>query len=165
MYVAARYGPLPATCHNGMVTVAGVISDTHGLLRPEAVSALQGVDVILHAGDVGKAEVLDSLERIAPVHAIAGNIDPVGWLPPKRTVVIEEIRIYMVHSIADLDVPETDYQAIVYGHSHRPSIETRRGVLYVNPGSAGRRRFRLPVTVALLRITGGSVSAELTALL
>jgi uncharacterized protein len=146
------------------MTVAGVISDTHGLLRPEAVDALRGVDIILHAGDVGSPEILHQLSRIAPVNAIAGNIDPPGWLPPTRTVVIEDARLYLVHRIADLDVTDTDYQAIVYGHSHRPGIETRRGVLYLNPGSAGRRRFRLPVSLALLRVSGASLTPEIVSL-
>jgi uncharacterized protein len=145
--------------------IAGVISDTHGMLRPEAVKALAGVDLIIHAGDVGRPEVLAGLEAIAPVHAISGNVDPAGWLPPTRTVVAESARLYVVHRIADLGVDPSDYKAIICGHSHRPSIENRAGVLYLNPGSAGPRRFRLPVTLARLHIRASGVSAKIVNLL
>jgi putative phosphoesterase len=147
------------------VVVAGVISDTHGLLRPEAVAALAGVDLILHAGDVGSPDVLSELERIAPVYAISGNVDPPDWLPPTRTVVIGDARVYLVHRIADLDVNGSIYHAIICGHSHKPSNEVKRGVLYLNPGSAGPRRFRLPVTLARLRVSGVVLSAEILTLL
>ena len=147
------------------MVVAGIISDTHGLLRPEALSALAGVGVILHAGDVGRAEVLEGLEKIAPVHAISGNVDAAGWLPETLTVNLETRRIHLVHQIAELDRSRSDYDVVIFGHSHKPVIEHRDGVLYVNPGSAGPRRFRLPVTVAKLTIAGGSVSAAIVPLL
>jgi putative phosphoesterase len=144
--------------------VAGVISDTHGLLRPEAVAALAGVDLILHAGDVGTPDVLSELEKIAPVYAVGGNIDPPGWLPRTRTVALGDARVYLVHRIDDLDVTDTDYQAIICGHSHKPSNEVKRGVLYLNPGSAGPRRFRLPVTTARMSVRGAAVHAEILTL-
>jgi putative phosphoesterase len=145
--------------------IAGVISDTHGLLRPEAVTALAGVDLIIHAGDVGRPEVLEKLESIAPVHAVSGNVDRPGWLPGTCTVTAESARLYVVHRIGDLDVDSSGYHAIIFGHSHHASIETRAGVLYLNPGSAGPQRFRLPVSLARLHVSGRNVSAEIIRLL
>ena len=135
----------------------GVISDTHGLLRPEALAALRGSSHILHAGDVGDIDILDALKQIAPVTAIRGNIDthdPTAQLPATEAVEIDGRLIYMLHSIADLDLkPEAaGIAAVIYGHSHRPKIESRKGVLYLNPGSAGPRRFQLPITVAHLHL-------------
>jgi len=147
----------------------GVISDTHGLLRPQAARALAGVDLILHAGDVGKPEVLEALARIAPVRAVRGNNDAGDWaerLPPTELVRVGESSVYVVHEIADLDVdPASDgIAAVVSGHSHRPSSERRDGVLYLNPGSAGPRRFKLPVSLALMTVSDASVDAELVKL-
>ena len=137
----------------------GVISDTHGLLRPEALDALRGATHILHAGDVGDIEILDALRSIAPVTAIRGNIDthgPTAQLPATEAVELEGRLVYMLHSLADLDLkPEAAGIAVViYGHSHKPSVETRNGVLYLNPGSAGPRRFKLPISVAHLYLDG-----------
>jgi putative phosphoesterase len=138
----------------------GVISDTHGLLRPEALAALEGVDHILHAGDVGNAGILATLAQIAPVTAIRGNIDVIGpcaELPPTEFVELGDKLFYLVHSIHDLDIhPETaGVAAVVSGHSHKADSRIENGVLYLNPGSAGPRRFKLPVTLALLEIGPG----------
>jgi putative phosphoesterase len=147
----------------------GVISDTHGLLRPEAVAALRGCDLIIHAGDVGHEAVLDGLRGIAPTYAIRGNIDAATWaerLPPTDIVEVGELSFYVLHNIADLDLdpPTAGFAAVVYGHSHQPSIETREGVLYLNPGSAGPRRFRLPVTLARVAVAGTELRPEIVEL-
>src|ERR1039457_1783904 len=149
--------------------VIGVISDTHGLLRPEAVQALQGSELIIHAGDVGKPEILDELARTAPVVAIRGNVDHGIWaqgLPQTRTVEIGGVRIFVIHNIGDLaiDAPAAGYAAVISGHSHRPSSVQKNGVLFLNPGSAGPRRFNLSVSVALLHVVGKTVEAELVKL-
>jgi hypothetical protein len=144
----------------------GVISDTHGLLRPEAVAALGGSDLIVHAGDVGGAGVLDALRRVAPVVAVRGNVDTAPWA---RALTLWEVvdagglQIYLLHQLdhLDLDPGAAGFAAVIYGHSHAPSAETRRGVLYLNPGSAGPRRFRLPVSVARLRVAGRLLEPEL----
>jgi hypothetical protein len=133
----------------------GVISDTHGLLRPEALEALRGATHILHAGDVGDIAILETLQQIAPVTAIRGNIDtdgPTAQLPATEAIELDGRLLYMLHSIADLDLkPEAaGISVVLYGHSHKPAIEIRKGVLYLNPGSAGPRRFKLPITVAHL---------------
>ncbi len=133
----------------------GVISDTHGLLRPEALDALRGATHILHAGDVGDIAILEALRQIAPVTAIRGNIDthgPTAQLPATEALELDGRLLYMLHSLTDLDLkPEAAGIAVVIsGHSHKPKIETRNGVLYLNPGSAGPRRFNLPITVAHL---------------
>ena len=146
--------------------VIGVISDTHGLLRPEAVDALWGVDLILHAGDVGSAEVLETLKGIAPVVAVRGNNDKGAWaedLPHWEVAEVGTIYIYMIHDVKEIDLSPAaaGFQVVVSGHSHKPSVEERKGVLYVNPGSAGPRRFSLPISVARLKVSGESVSAEL----
>lgn len=140
----------------------GVISDTHGLLRLRAVEALEGCELIVHAGDVGSPDVLDSLRAIAPVHAVRGNVDTGRWaleLPVAAWVHAGDARLYVLHQITDLDESAlgSTCAGVIYGHSHRPSIEFRGSVLYLNPGSAGPRRLRLPVTVARLRIRGPSV--------
>jgi hypothetical protein len=141
-----------------------VISDTHGLLRPEAVAALRGADHILHAGDVGDPEILDRLRKLAPVTAVRGNVDRGSWaaaLPRTEVVEGEGILIYMLHDLRQLDLnPEAaGFRVVVYGHSHLPKVEKRNGVLYFNPGSAGRRRFHLPVTMGELRIEAGKIKA------
>lgn len=150
--------------------VIGVISDTHGLLRPEALVALAGAQHILHAGDVGDAEILDALRRIAPVTAIRGNVDewgPCAELPATDVVELGGRLFYLVHSVHDLDIkPEAAGVAVVVsGHSHKPRVETRDGVLYLNPGSAGPRRFQLPVTVAMVEIAGETLAARIVEIL
>jgi putative phosphoesterase len=149
--------------------ILGVISDTHGLLRREAVEALRGADRILHAGDVGDPEIIDSLAQIAPVTAVRGNIDTESWaqtLPQTEVVEIGGVSIYMLHDLGRLDLkPEAaGIHAVIYGHSHQPKIEMRKGVLYFNPGSAGPRRFQLPVSVGKLHIEDGKIKAELVEL-
>ena len=147
----------------------GVLSDTHGLLRPELLPSLAGVDHILHAGDVGDASILDDLRRIAPVTAIRGNIDrsgPCSTLPATEVIELAGCLIYMIHALEDLDLHphSAGISIIVYGHSHQPSIEYRDSVLYLNPGSAGPRRFNLPISFARLRIDNGFPAAEIVAL-
>ena len=147
----------------------GVISDTHGLLRPEAPAALAGVEHILHAGDVGDPAILDALQKLAPVTAIRGNVDihgPCAELPATEMVELGGCLIYMLHSIDDLDLSPSaaGVRMVVYGHSHKPAIQERAGVLYLNAGSAGPRRFLLPVTVAIVRIEDGRPSAEIVEL-
>jgi len=144
----------------------GVISDTHGLLRPEALTALAGVDHILHAGDVGNADILDALRDIATVTAIRGNVDihgPCAELPATEVVELSGKLFYLVHSEHWLDIkPEAaGVAAVISGHSHQPSVETRAGVLYLNPGSAGPRRFKLPVTVAIVEVQGELLRAKI----
>jgi len=147
----------------------GIISDTHGLLRSEAVEALRGSGRILHAGDVGDAGILEKLAHIAPVTAIRGNVDTGAWvaaLPATEVVEIAGMSIYMLHDIARIDLkPEAaGFRVVIYGHSHRPKIEERNGVLFFNPGSAGPRRFSLPVSVGRLMISAQKVHAELVEL-
>ena len=144
----------------------GVISDTHGLLRPEALKELRGSEHILHAGDVGSPDILDALREVAPVSAIRGNVDEAGpcrHLPPTELVELAGHDIYMLHDVHMLDLnPEAaGISAIIFGHSHKPMIERRRGVLFVNPGSAGPRRFQLPVTLAWLDIEATGVRARI----
>ncbi|MBI2433981.1 MAG: metallophosphoesterase family protein [Candidatus Hydrogenedentes bacterium] len=144
----------------------GVISDTHGLLRPEAVEALQGVELILHAGDAGDPDVLTELELIAPILAVRGNVDHGAWaehLPLERRVRIQMATVYMRHILEEVTVRPGDgsVQVVITGHTHRPQIEERNGVLFLNPGSAGPRRFKLPVTLALLHVEQGVCRAEL----
>jgi uncharacterized protein len=140
------------------VVKIGVISDTHGLLRPEAELKLAGVDHIIHAGDIGRPEVIDRLRRIAPVIAIRGNVDKGPWAdnyPYSETVRLAGLSIYILHDIHDLQLDPVPCRidVMISGHSHRPLIETRSGVLYLNPGSAGPRRFNLPITLAILDLT------------
>ena len=149
-----------------MMIVLGVISDTHGLLRSEAVDALRGVDRILHAGDVGAPEILKELESIAPVTAVRGNVDSGGWarkLPLSEVIEVEGVSIYMLHIFEKLDLkPEAaGFRVVVYGHSHVPKIEEKNAVLYFNPGSAGPRRFKLPVTVGRLTVEKDVVRSEI----
>ncbi len=140
------------------MTLIGLISDTHGLLRPEAEAALAGVSRILHAGDVGKPEILDALGKIAPVTAVRGNVDFGEWalmLPARTVQIIEGHTILMLHNIGELEVDPAleGISIVIYGHTHQPKAEMRGGVLYVNPGSAGPRRFSLPISAGFLRLS------------
>jgi putative phosphoesterase len=151
------------------MTVVGVISDTHGLLRPQALEALRGSAHILHAGDIGDPDILGLLKTVAPVIAVRGNVDGEGWarqIPQTQVFEIEGVSIYMLHILAELDLkPEAaGFGAVVYGHSHQPSQSVKGGVLYFNPGSAGPRRFKLPVTVGKLVIENGFVRGEIITL-
>ncbi|MBB5062706.1 metallophosphoesterase family protein [Granulicella mallensis] len=146
--------------------LVGVLSDTHGLLRPQVLEALAGVEHILHAGDVGDIRILDKLREIAPVTAIRGNVDTVGpcaELPATEAIELGGHFFYMVHSIEDLDLNPraAKIQVVISGHSHKPSITQRDGVLYLNPGSMGPRRFSLPISLALLHLKPESVRAEI----
>lgn len=148
------------------MTRIGVISDTHGLLRPEAMTALQGCDAILHAGDIGSADILAQLATIAPTTAVRGNNDKGDWarsLAETEWVEIDGVLIHLLHDIADLDVdPQVaGIRVIVSGHSHRPHIEERSGILHLNPGSAGPRRFKLPISLSILDIDHGRVTARI----
>ncbi|HUZ05027.1 MAG TPA: metallophosphoesterase family protein [Acidobacteriaceae bacterium] len=147
----------------------GVISDTHGLLRPEVIPALRGCEHILHAGDVGDASILESLRAIAPVTAIRGNIDrsgPCASLQVTEAVTLAGRLFYLVHNIDDLDLnpAAAGIGAVLYGHSHQSAIDWKDGVLYFNPGSAGPRRFRLPVTLGILECTSGGMQPQVLSL-
>jgi putative phosphoesterase len=149
--------------------VLGVISDTHGLMRPQALAALQGCDLIIHAGDVGSTDVIKELSSVAPTHVVRGNVDTGSWatdLPMTEFVEVGGRRFYVLHEISQLDFDPADLgcAAVVYGHSHQPSIETRKGVLFLNPGSAGPRRFRLPVTVARIDLSGPRLRPQIVEL-
>jgi putative phosphoesterase len=144
----------------------GLISDTHGLLRPQALSALQGCDRIIHGGDIGKPDILDALRAIAPLTVVRGNNDTDdAWasdVPYEATLRVGEVAIYVTHILAD--VPEqlaADVRVVVTGHSHKPLQQMRHGVLFINPGSAGPRRFKLPITVGFLHVDGVEVRGEL----
>jgi len=148
------------------MTKIGVISDTHGLLRPEVVEKLRGSDYIIHAGDIGDPTILDKLAELAPVTAVRGNVDREKWahkIPETNVLEIAEISIYVLHDLHKLDLkPEkAGFAAVVYGHSHVPKQETKSGVLYFNPGSAGPRRFRLPITVGRILLQGSELHAEI----
>lgn len=148
----------------------GVISDTHGLLRPEVSNAFAGVCLILHAGDIGKPEIVEKLKAIAPVIAVRGNNDNGTWaraIPETELAQIDRVRIYIVHNVQDVDFnpEERRIQIVISGHSHRPSIDRRNTVLFMNPGSAGPRRFKLPITVGRLTIQGSTVDGEIINLL
>jgi len=139
------------------VATLGLISDTHGRLRPEALTVLRGCNQIIHAGDIGDREILDSLSELAPIVAIKGNIDR-GWtasLPETAILEWQRTRIYVLHNLKALDIALTEarIQIVVSGHSHKPAISERSGVLFINPGTAGPQRFRLPITVARLNLT------------
>jgi uncharacterized protein len=148
----------------------GLISDTHGLLRPEAVRALEGVAQIIHAGDVGGPEVIDGLRSIAPIQAVRGNNDRDTWarksLPLRLSLDLAGVRVLVLHDLNELgSEPETQgYRVIVTGHSHKPVVADRSGTLFVNPGSAGPRRFKLPITVGYLIIAEGCAKAEIRTL-
>ncbi|MGA2374909.1 MAG: metallophosphoesterase family protein [Candidatus Sulfotelmatobacter sp.] len=144
----------------------GVISDTHGLLRPEAIAALHGSEHIIHAGDVGSPEILETLAAIAPVTAVRGNIDKQAWsrkLPETAVLELGGVSIYVLHDLAQLDLKPkaAGFAAVISGHTHVPKQETRDGVLYFNPGSAGPRRFKLPVSVGRLILEDGGLRGEL----
>ncbi|HEY1528950.1 MAG TPA: metallophosphoesterase family protein [Candidatus Angelobacter sp.] len=146
--------------------IIGVISDTHGLLRPEAVELLRGSEHIIHAGDIGAPEIIPELERIAPVTAIRGNVDTQAWarkFPETEVVELDGLHIYVIHdaNAIDLNPRAAGFAAVISGHSHQPKQEIRDGVLYFNPGSAGPRRFKLPISVGRLEIADGKVSAEI----
>lgn len=141
----------------------GLISDTHGLLRPQAFDALRGSDFIIHAGDIGDPRILDELSHLAPVTAVRGNIDKGSSLPETQVLEAGGIFVFVLHNLAelDLDPAAAGFHAVVSGHSHRPGWREKDGVLLVNPGSAGPRRFALPIAVGRLRIADGRVTAEL----
>lgn len=157
----ARFQEFPSVRH------VGIISDTHGLLRDGAVDALRGVDIILHAGDVGRRGVIEALREIAPVFAVRGNVDREAWaeeLPARQWLLLGATRVLMIHDLKDLSVEavaQHGVSVVVSGHTHRPFVERRDGVLYVNPGSAGRRRFRFPVSVARLEVGGEEAHGEI----
>jgi uncharacterized protein len=144
----------------------GVISDTHGLLRPQAVAALQGSTLIIHAGDVGSRDILDALRQIAPVFAVRGNVDKGAWakqLPDTKVVQVDDVRLYVLHSLDDLglDPPTAGVHAVIFGHTHRPITEMKDGILHFNPGSAGPRRFDLPVSVGRMLLADGKLRGEI----
>lgn len=166
---SVRRPPRDVRLKSTRVTV-GVISDTHGLLRPEATAALARSDLIIHCGDIGAPEVIARLNQIAPVVAIRGNIDKGAWaeeFPATRAVEIAGALLYVLHDLAqlDLDPVAAGFQAVLAGHSHHPKVERRNGVLFVNPGSAGPRRFTLPVSLAQVGITPRRVTAVVISLL
>jgi uncharacterized protein len=145
------------------VTRVGLISDTHGLMRPEALEFLRGADHIVHAGDIGDPEILEELRALAPLTAVRGNNDRGRWaraVPGTANLQIDAVAIHVLHDLAQLGFHKQS-KVVVSGHSHKPLVEERDGVLYVNPGSAGPRRFTLPVTLAELRISGGAVTARI----
>ena len=147
----------------------GIISDTHGMLRPELASAFAGVELIVHAGDVGTSLVMTELNKIAPVAAVRGNTDYAFWareLPPSEVVTVGGVHLYVLHNLAELDIDPAaaGFAAVIYGHSHRQMQETRGGVLYFNPGSAGPRRYSLPASVGLITIENSYVRGEIISL-
>jgi putative phosphoesterase len=147
----------------------GLISDTHGLLRPEALAFLEGCRHIVHGGDIGSPDILVQLATVAPVTAVRGNNDRGAWayaLAESELVEIDGVFIYVIHDLARLDIAPASARVdvVVSGHSHKPAIERREGVVYINPGSAGPRRFKLPVAVGELRLDGGEVDARVVAL-
>jgi hypothetical protein len=148
------------------MTRIGVISDTHGLLRPEAVACLQGSALIIHAGDIGSAEIIDGLETLAPVRAIRGNVDRGAWtsgFPDHADIEFAGLRIHVIHNLKalDFDPAQAGFNIVISGHSHVPGTRRENGVLYLNPGSAGPRRFRLPVAVASINVAGDAPAAEI----
>jgi len=147
----------------------GLIADTHGLLRPQALAALQGVDQLIHAGDIGGPQILAELERIAPLSVVRGNNDDEAWaddIPERLTLRFGAVSLYLLHDLKQLDIdPRAEgIDVVIAGHSHKPLHEERDGVLYLNPGSAGPRRFKLPISVALLHVDGDGVRFELITL-
>ena len=150
-----------------MAKTIGVISDTHGLLRPEAVEALRGSELIIHAGDAGTPEILEQLRQVAPVMAVRGNVDTGSWarsLPATLIIDFAGHSIHVRHILEDVMPVPDGISAVVYGHSHEPSVEHRGSILYLNPGSAGPRRFRLPITVARMSTVNGQLTAQIVEL-
>ena len=152
------------------MAVIGVISDTHGLLRREAITALQGSDHIIHVGDIGHPAILDRLNEIAPVTAVRGNVDKGAWaqkIPESNVLEVEGVSIYVLHILDELDLkPEAaGFAAVIYGHTHVSKQEVKNGVLYFNPGSAGPKRFNLPVSIGKLVVRKGRIEAEVLELL
>ena len=152
-----------------MPTTLGLVSDTHGLVRPEALEALSGVDAIVHAGDIGSPDVIALLSAVAPVHAVRGNVDRGAWaqaFPATEVVEIEDVLLYLLHDLdaLDLDPAAAGFAAVISGHSHTPRVEQRGDVWFVNPGSIGPRRFTLPIALARMTIDGTSIAVEPIAL-
>ncbi len=146
--------------------IIGVISDTHGLLRPQAMDALHGSDHIIHAGDIGAADIIPALQEIAPVTAIRGNVDNEPWtrnFPETNVAELAGLHIYLIHSVQDLDLNPcaAGFAAVISGHSHKPGQHVKDGVLYFNPGSAGPRRFKLPISVGRLEIVKGKLTGKI----
>jgi putative phosphoesterase len=146
--------------------IVGVISDTHGLLRPEALAALRGSEYIIHAGDIGAPEIIPALEKIAPVTAIRGNVDREPWtrrFPETQVLELGGLHIFIIHDVnaLDLNPHAAGFAAVISGHSHQPKQEIKNGVLYFNPGSAGPRRFSLPVTIGKLEIADGRINSSI----
>jgi len=144
----------------------GLISDTHGLLRPEALAALADSDLLIHAGDIGKPEVVAALKKIAPLVAIKGNNDTDSWahrLPETKKITLGALKLYVIHNVKELsfDPAGRGFRVVISGHSHKPVIQTKDNVLFVNPGSAGPRRFKLPICVGKLLVQGETVDAEI----
>ncbi len=157
---------MPINFQNKENIVAGVISDTHGLLLPTAIKALRDVDLIIHAGDIGNPEVLDELEFIAPVVAVRGNMDMIDGLrdlPETEAVEVGDVLLYVIHDIHRLDIApsEAGFNAVIFGHFHRPSVAEKDGVLYLNPGSASQPRRNYPASLALLHIRGDSIKTRI----
>ncbi len=151
---------------NSKSYLVGVISDTHGLLRPEVDKYLEGSDVIVHAGDIGSVEIISKLKKIAPVKAIRGNVDKEKWFdefPETLEFMVGDKKIFVIHNIKEIDfnLKEKKFDIIINGHSHKPVIKKENGVLYLNPGSACKRRFNLPVSIAKLLIMGDKISAKI----
>src|ERR1700745_3157199 len=149
--------------------IVGVISDTHGLLRPEAIEMLRGSEHIIHAGDIGAPEIIPELEKLAPVTAIRGNVAQIAWcrkFPETEVVELGGLHIYILHNVnaIDLNPKAAGFASVISGHSHKPHQETKSGVLYFNPGSAGPRRFKLPITVGRLEIKGAALNATVLSL-
>ncbi|MBM4293904.1 MAG: metallophosphoesterase family protein [Deltaproteobacteria bacterium] len=147
----------------------GVISDTHGLLRPEAIKILEGSDLIIHAGDIGPLQILEALSRLGPVAAVRGNVDRgagVWALPSSEVVEVGEVRLYVLHELftLDLDPGAAGFAGVIFGHTHEPALFHEGGVLFLNPGSAGPRRFTLPVSAAILHVDGTELEAEIVKL-
>jgi uncharacterized protein len=152
-----------------MPSIVGVISDTHGLLRPQALDALRGSQLIIHAGDIGAPRILKELAQIAPVRAVRGNVDVQPWaeaLPQTEVVEIGGAHLYVLHNLKQLDLNPraAGFAAVISGHSHQPGQKVRQGVLYFNPGSAGARRFRLPISVGRIHFMDGKIRGEIITL-
>jgi putative phosphoesterase len=161
---------MPKRLQSNHTHVLGIISDTHSLMRPEAVKALEGTEMIIHAGDIGTPAVLEALHAIAPVIAVRGNNDKGDWahaLSATEVVEVAGVALYVLHDVnaLDLDPVAAGFHAVISGHSHRPAMAKRQGVLFLNPGSAGPRRFKLPVSVARLTIRGDAIDAQLVELM